>query len=72
VKGQQLLAVKKKQLVTKCYTGPPNGTDSLERPMLPKMDMRKRECEGMAWTHLAQYGDQWRPLVNKAMNLRIL
>jgi hypothetical protein len=38
-RGYQHLNVKRKQLVTNCYTGPRTRTDSLERPRQRKMDM---------------------------------
>jgi hypothetical protein len=35
------------------------------------MDLREIEWGGMDWIDLAQDKDQWRPLVNTVMNLRI-
>jgi hypothetical protein len=35
-----------------------------------KMDLREIGWDGMDWTGLAQDRDQWRALVNTAMNLR--
>jgi hypothetical protein len=34
------------------------------------MDLRERGWDGMHWIELAQDRDQWRALVNMAMNLR--
>jgi hypothetical protein len=34
-----------------------------------KMDLREIVYGGMIWIHLAQVGDQWRAVVNTAMNL---
>jgi hypothetical protein len=36
-----------------------------------KMDHREVGWDGMDWIDLAQNSDQWRALVNKAMNLRV-
>jgi hypothetical protein len=36
-----------------------------------KMDPREIEWDGMDWIDLAQVRDQWRALVNMAMNLRV-
>jgi hypothetical protein len=36
-----------------------------------RMDLRETECEVGYWMHLAQGRDQWRPLVNILMNLRV-
>jgi hypothetical protein len=36
-----------------------------------KMDLRETGWVGMDWIELAQDKDQWRALVNTAMNLRV-
>jgi hypothetical protein len=36
-----------------------------------KIDPREIGWDGMDWVHLAQDRDQWRALVNTAMNLRV-
>jgi hypothetical protein len=36
-----------------------------------RMDLRQIGWGGVDWTHLAQDRDQWRALVNTAMNLRV-
>jgi hypothetical protein len=36
-----------------------------------KMDLREIVWDGMDWIELAQDRDQWRALVNTAMNLRV-
>jgi hypothetical protein len=36
-----------------------------------KMDLSEIGWGGMDWIHLAQQRDQWRALVNTAMNLRL-
>jgi hypothetical protein len=36
-----------------------------------KMDLREIERGGMDWIDLAQDRDQWRAVVNTAMNLRV-
>jgi hypothetical protein len=35
------------------------------------MDLREIGWDGMAWIDLAEDSDQWRALVNRAMNLRV-
>jgi hypothetical protein len=37
-----------------------------------KIDLREIGWDGMDWIDLAQDRDQWRALVNKVMNLRVL
>jgi hypothetical protein len=36
-----------------------------------KMNLREIGLDGMEWIHLAQDRDQWRSLVNTAMNFRV-
>jgi hypothetical protein len=36
-----------------------------------KIDLRERGWDGMGWIDLVQDRDQWRALVNTAMNLRV-
>jgi hypothetical protein len=36
-----------------------------------KIDLRERGWDGMDWINLVQDRDQWRALVNTAMNLRV-
>jgi hypothetical protein len=36
-----------------------------------RIDLKEIGWEGTDWSHLAQEGDQWRALVNTAMNLRV-
>jgi hypothetical protein len=36
-----------------------------------KMNLREIGCGGMDWVHLAQDREQWRALVNTAMNLQV-
>jgi hypothetical protein len=36
-----------------------------------KIELTEIGCGGMNWIDLAQDGDQWRALVNTAMNLRV-
>jgi hypothetical protein len=35
------------------------------------MVVQERGCEGVDWTHLARDRDQWRILVNMAMNIHV-
>jgi hypothetical protein len=56
--------------------GRPEGKRPLGRPRGRwveniKMYLRKLGWDGIDWIDLAQDRDQWRALVNKAMNLRI-
>jgi hypothetical protein len=57
--------------------GMPAGKRPLGRPRRRwvdniKMDLIKRGWDGMDWIDLVQNRDQWRALVNTAMNLRVL
>jgi hypothetical protein len=36
------------------------------------MDLREIECGGIDWICLSQDREQWRALLNKVMNLRVL
>jgi hypothetical protein len=36
-----------------------------------KMDFRETEWDGVDWIDMAQYGDQWRALVNTVLYLRV-
>jgi hypothetical protein len=56
--------------------GKPEGKRPLGRPRRRwedniKMVLRKMGLGGMDWIDLAQERDQWRALVNTAMNLRV-
>jgi hypothetical protein len=56
--------------------GKPEGKTPLERPRRRwldniKMDLRVIGWDGMDWIELAQDRDQWKALVNAAMNLRV-
>jgi hypothetical protein len=56
--------------------GKPKGKTPLGRPRRRwvtnmKMNLREIEWDGMDWIDLAQDMDQWRALVNTAMNLRV-
>jgi hypothetical protein len=35
------------------------------------MDLKETECEGVDWLRVVQDRDQWRALLNTAMNLPI-
>jgi hypothetical protein len=57
--------------------GKPKGKRPLGRPRRRwvdniKIDLREIGWDGMDWMDLAQDRDQWRVLVNKVMNLRVL
>jgi hypothetical protein len=56
--------------------GKPEGKRPLERPRRRwvdnnKIDLREIGWDGRDWIELAQDTDQWKALVNTAMNLRI-
>jgi hypothetical protein len=56
--------------------GMPEGKRPLGRPRRRwmgniKIDLREIEWDGMDWIDLAQNRDQWRALVNTAMNHRV-
>jgi hypothetical protein len=36
-----------------------------------KMDLEERVCDGVDWSYVTQNRDQWRTLVNTAMNIRV-
>jgi hypothetical protein len=48
----------------------PSGTPRRRWAENIKMDLREIGWDGRDWTELAQDMDQWRALVNTAMNLR--
>jgi hypothetical protein len=56
--------------------GKPEGTRPLTRPRHRwvdniKIDLREIGWDGMDWIDLAQDRDQWRPLLNTVMDLRV-
>jgi hypothetical protein len=56
--------------------GKPEGKRPLGRPRCRwvdniKMDLRKIGWDGMYWIDMVQDRDQWRALVNTALNLRV-
>jgi hypothetical protein len=56
--------------------GKPEGKRPLGRPRRRwedniRMDLREIGWRGMDWIDLAQDRDQWKALVNTAMNLRV-
>jgi hypothetical protein len=57
--------------------GKPEGRRLLGRPRCrwvdnTKMNLRKIEWGSMNWIDVVQDRDQWRALVNKVMNLRVI
>jgi hypothetical protein len=68
-RDQQLLIIKN-HVVTKCYTGSQNWTNSLERHKQRKV-FTEITLEDVGWIHLAQNRDWWRALVNMVMNLKV-
>jgi hypothetical protein len=51
--------------------GKPKGNKLLGRPRRRWVDLRDIGWDGMDWIDLAEDRDQWRALVNTAMNLRV-
>jgi hypothetical protein len=67
----------KKRNAYRILEGKPEGKRPLGRTRYRwvdniKMDLREIRLDGKDLIDLAQDGDQWRALVNKVMNLRIL
>jgi hypothetical protein len=54
----------------KCYKGPRNWTDTLERPKARKMD-REIGFGDVDWIHWAQDRDKWRAFVKTVVNHRV-
>jgi hypothetical protein len=62
--------------IRRILVGKPEGKRPLGRPRRRwvdniKMDLRDTGWDDMDWTDLVQDRDQWRALVNTAMNLRV-
>jgi hypothetical protein len=58
------------------FVGNQEGNRQLGRPRLRwvdniKMDLREIGWDGMDWINLAQERDQWKALVDAAMNLHV-
>jgi hypothetical protein len=56
--------------------GKPEGKRPLGKPRRKwvdniKMDLGEIEWDGVDWIDIAQDGDQWRALVNTALNLQV-
>jgi hypothetical protein len=54
--------------------GKPQGKRPLGRlghRVTIEINLREIDWDGMDWVHLAQDSDQWRPLNNMVMNLRL-
>jgi hypothetical protein len=56
--------------------GKPEGKRPLEPPrsrceVNVRMDLREIGSDGMDWIDMTEDSDQWRALVNTAMNLRV-
>jgi hypothetical protein len=65
-----------KQNACRVFVGKSEGKRPLGRPRHrlvdnSKVDLREIEWSGMDWIDLAQVRDQWRALVNTAVNLRV-
>jgi hypothetical protein len=74
--GRECSTNAEKMNAYRILVGKPEGKRPLERPRRRwvdniKMDLREIGWEGMDWIDLAQDSDQWRALVNTAMNLRV-
>jgi hypothetical protein len=66
-----------KRNACRILVGKPEGKSPLGRSRRRwedniKLDLREIGWGGMDWIDLAQDRDQWRPLVNTVMNLRVL
>jgi hypothetical protein len=74
--SKQLLLIKLAVNAYRILVGMPEGKRSLGGPRRRlakniKMDLREIEWDGMDLIDLAQNSDQWRALVNTAMNLQV-
>jgi hypothetical protein len=67
--------MEKEEVFIGFWLGGPKGRDHWEDLVVDgehniKMDLVEIGWEGAEWIHLAQDRDQWRTLVNTAMNFR--
>jgi hypothetical protein len=68
--------IEEKMNAYKILVGKPEGKRPLGRPRSRwvdniKIDLRETGWDGVDWIDMAQDRDQWRTLVNTALNLRV-
>jgi hypothetical protein len=74
--GRACSTIGAKRNARKIFVGKAEGKRPLRIPRRRWVDkikkhLREIECGGADWTDLVQDRDQWRTLVNTAMNLRV-
>jgi hypothetical protein len=75
--ARHVARIRQKRNAYRVLVGKPEGKRQVGRPRHRwedniKMGLTEIGLSGMDWFNLAQDGDQWKAVVSKAMNLRVL